>query len=80
VSLMRYELGFYISEDDILHSHRRKNLKSCYGIALQIAVATRSTKTNCVPPLNQRGRGFESDPRHEYLCPRIMCLCRLVFR
>jgi hypothetical protein len=25
---MRYELGFYISEDAILHSHRRENLKS----------------------------------------------------
>jgi hypothetical protein len=23
-----YELGFYIPEDDILHSHRRGNLKS----------------------------------------------------
>jgi hypothetical protein len=25
---VKYELGFYISEDDILHSHRRQNLKS----------------------------------------------------
>jgi hypothetical protein len=25
---MRYELGFYISEDGIPHSHRRENLKS----------------------------------------------------
>jgi hypothetical protein len=24
VSLMRYELGFYIPEDGILHSHRRE--------------------------------------------------------
>jgi hypothetical protein len=28
VSLVRYELGFYIPEDGILHSHRRENLKS----------------------------------------------------
>jgi hypothetical protein len=28
VSPVRYELGFYILEDDILHSHRRKDLKS----------------------------------------------------
>jgi hypothetical protein len=27
VSPVKYELGFYIPEDDILHSHRRKNLK-----------------------------------------------------
>jgi hypothetical protein len=28
VSPVKYELGFYIQEDDILHSHRRENLKS----------------------------------------------------
>jgi hypothetical protein len=28
VSPVRYELGFYVPEDDILHSHRRENLKS----------------------------------------------------
>jgi hypothetical protein len=25
---VRYELGFYIPEDEILHSHRRENLKT----------------------------------------------------
>jgi hypothetical protein len=28
MSHVKYELGFYIPEDDILHSHRRENLKS----------------------------------------------------
>jgi hypothetical protein len=28
VSPVKYELGFYIPEDDNLHSHRRENLKS----------------------------------------------------
>jgi hypothetical protein len=28
VSPVRYELGFYIPEDGILHSHCRENLKS----------------------------------------------------
>jgi hypothetical protein len=28
MSPMRYELEFYIPEDDILHSHRREILKS----------------------------------------------------
>jgi hypothetical protein len=28
VSPVKYELRFYIPEDDILHSHRRENLKS----------------------------------------------------
>jgi hypothetical protein len=29
VSAVKYELGFYIPEDDILHSHRREN-PNCY--------------------------------------------------
>jgi hypothetical protein len=32
VSPVNYELCFYIPEDDILHSHRRDNLKS-YNIS-----------------------------------------------
>jgi hypothetical protein len=28
VSPVKYELGFYIAEDDILHSHRLENFKS----------------------------------------------------
>jgi hypothetical protein len=28
VSSAKYELGFYIPEDDILHSHHRESLKS----------------------------------------------------
>jgi hypothetical protein len=27
MSFVRYELGFYIPEDDILYSHRRGNFK-----------------------------------------------------
>jgi hypothetical protein len=32
VSPVKYELGFYIPEDDILHSHCRENLKSYIGM------------------------------------------------
>jgi hypothetical protein len=28
VSDVRYELGYYIPEDGVLHNHRRENLKS----------------------------------------------------
>jgi hypothetical protein len=28
VSPVRYEVGFYIPEDGVLHSHRHENLKS----------------------------------------------------
>jgi hypothetical protein len=33
MSPVKYELGFYIPEDDILHSHRRESLKS-YTVSL----------------------------------------------
>jgi hypothetical protein len=32
VFLVRYELGFYIPEDDILHSLHLVNLKSCIAL------------------------------------------------
>jgi hypothetical protein len=32
VSPVKYELGFYITEDGILHSDRRENLKSCIAL------------------------------------------------
>jgi hypothetical protein len=32
MSPLRYELGFYIPEDDILHSHCRENVKSYIGL------------------------------------------------
>jgi hypothetical protein len=31
---VKYELGFYIAEDGILHSDRRENLKSYITLAL----------------------------------------------
>jgi hypothetical protein len=34
VSPVRYELGLYIPEESILHSHRRENLKSYKFIKL----------------------------------------------
>jgi hypothetical protein len=33
VSSVKYELRFYITEDGILHSHRRENLKSYIALA-----------------------------------------------
>jgi hypothetical protein len=35
VSPVKYELSFYIPEDDILHSHRRENLK-CHINAVHV--------------------------------------------
>jgi hypothetical protein len=43
VSHMKYELGRYIPEDDILHSDRRENLKSyildCTGVAFSMQIS-----------------------------------------
>jgi hypothetical protein len=36
VSPVRYELGFYIPEDDMLHSRRCENLKSYRTMELQV--------------------------------------------
>jgi hypothetical protein len=36
VSPVRYDLGFYIPEDDILHSHRRENLKSYIALPTEL--------------------------------------------
>jgi hypothetical protein len=39
MSPVKYELGFYIPEDDILHSHRREILKSCkYAVLVATVV------------------------------------------
>jgi hypothetical protein len=43
VSPVRYELGFYISEDDILHSTRRDNLNSYNKIILFNIVTSSAT-------------------------------------
>jgi hypothetical protein len=38
VSPVKYELGFYMPEDDILHSHRREKLKSYRNIYIYIYI------------------------------------------
>jgi hypothetical protein len=50
VSPVKYELCFYIPEDDILHSHRRENLKS-YNVETVTAPILRT--------LGVRTRSFE---------------------
>jgi hypothetical protein len=45
MSSVKYELGFYIPEDDILHSHRRENLKSYRDISVPHSVQTCAAKS-----------------------------------
>jgi hypothetical protein len=40
MSPVKYELGFYIPEGDILHSHRRENFKS-YDVSTVRTIAIR---------------------------------------
>jgi hypothetical protein len=39
MSPVRYELGFYVPEDGILHSHRRENIKSYISLIFRIQKA-----------------------------------------
>jgi hypothetical protein len=49
VSPVKYELGFYIPEDDILLSHRRENLKSYIPVAISL-LTTRQHRLNVLSP------------------------------
>jgi hypothetical protein len=45
-----YELGFYIKEDAILHSHRREHLNSYTEIALVARVDTEIANSTRIVP------------------------------
>jgi hypothetical protein len=60
---VRYELEFYIPEDDILHSHRRENLKSYrHKIVRQahepFAVQTKLDAVRAVPDISMLSVGI----------------------
>jgi hypothetical protein len=40
MSPVKYELGFYIPENEILHSHRRENLKWFPALILRYSLLT----------------------------------------
>jgi hypothetical protein len=76
---MRFELGFYDLEVDILHSHRRINLKphklkllfaTCCSVCLQ--VNAENTMLMCLhrnagqTPRIQRSRLFENEAERKY--------------
>jgi hypothetical protein len=44
VFVVGYELGFYISEDGNLHSHRRENLKSYITVRAGLKVSAAVTQ------------------------------------
>jgi hypothetical protein len=54
VSPVKYELGFYIPEDDILHSHRRENLKPY--IAVRVPDCNQTNSMTFSPQANYTER------------------------
>jgi hypothetical protein len=64
VSPVKYELGFYILEDDILHSHRRENVKTHKLIAHSADTGQVKTEDSSEALLVKRmrnGAGSEQD-------------------
>jgi hypothetical protein len=65
VSPVKYELGFYIPEDDILHSHCRENLTSDMNM-----LAKSAKHLNCIQRIigSKLGRGHTLWPAvlHSY--------------
>jgi hypothetical protein len=51
VSPVKYEVGFYIPEDDILHSHRREHLKSYvqFGGVLGVVLSETASRQSSLP-------------------------------
>jgi hypothetical protein len=54
MSPVKYELAFHISEDNILHSHRRENLRSYMFITVRLSerfagVILKRGECKCVP-------------------------------
>jgi hypothetical protein len=60
VSPVKYEVGFYITEDGILHSHRRENLKS-YKELLVLTAWTLQQRSNLSPVRYELGSYISED-------------------
>jgi hypothetical protein len=75
VSHVKYELGFYIPEDGILHSHRRENLKSY--ITLTGWVLSRRCKVS--PVRYEQTNSVVFSPKTNYTdCATATCRRNLV--
>jgi hypothetical protein len=81
VSPVKYELGFYIPEDGILHSHRRENLNShilscCYYCPISVSEKFPVTGSTIYQKfhknklqLKHKGNGFFVDTSSESFTP-----------
>jgi hypothetical protein len=70
VSPVKYEIHFYISEDDILYSHRRENLKSYIQTKCSSILQPTDTliKWSCARK--------HMSPFYDLLCARLILLLR----
>jgi hypothetical protein len=63
VSPVKYELGFYIPEDDILHSHSRENFKSYILVDISSKQHLSDIQCVCHESLSKQKRhSHESQP------------------
>jgi hypothetical protein len=81
-SVLTTDTRHHIPEDDILHRHRRENLKSYTRELILFTRADRSDRAvpgmNCLLPLQWWDRVFESHLTLRYT--RLFCLCFPVCR
>jgi hypothetical protein len=71
VSPVKYELGVYIPEDSILHSHRRENLKSYkYGTGLNDSCTLLSA---FIKTVDTSGPNTNSKLRHATVTVVFLC-------
>jgi hypothetical protein len=65
---VKYELGFYIPEDDIIHSHRREHLKSYSQLwaknTCRMAGSAKMSQCFCLLPTTQVRRPEYFDTEH----------------
>jgi hypothetical protein len=69
VSPVKYELGFYIPEDDILHSYHRENLKSYIHDTGVCSAVLMSLPPNDAYPADKECPYYEG--MHTYWCRDI---------
>jgi hypothetical protein len=65
---VRYELGFYIPEDGILHSHRRETVKS-YIISQKVSIVVNGFLLPARLPENLQEAEIANLPAHCVLRP-----------
>jgi hypothetical protein len=76
---VKYELGIYTPEDDILHSHRRENLKS-YMLYIKFAGCTYHEVVGTDRIRSEEVRTFCTEEQLDILGYSVKAFCSLLWR